>query len=401
MSTLVCPIVHVDKWARHPNADTLGVAHVLGNCVIFRIADFLKPIPPEKDPLIWGIQIGDAIYQKGTFNAVFIPEEALLPEDPRWAFLWANRAKEGKTIREIDRVVKALKLRGIFSCGLLVPVPVACPECGGYSELYKMITTNPPICPVCYGTQSPIISRDVGTDMAELWGITKFEKPEQVGSGGDNVSGPPWFQKYTEIENARGLVDRSTSQARHTIFEGYNVVITEKIHGANTRYTYWEDKFWVGSHANTKALDSVNWWTRAAKLQGIEEICKKNQGLLLFGEVCGPVQKGYPYGQKVPYFVLFDIYDYKAEEPYWYSWDDVRRFCDYTGVLEVPELYRGPWVSLEHAASFADGPSQFPGADHNREGCVVKADPEIYNPYVGRGILKIVGEEYLLRKYKV
>jgi RNA ligase (TIGR02306 family) len=356
MSTLICPVVEVSSWGKHPNADTLSITQVFGNHVIFRTCDFVQP-------------------DRSSFSAVYIPEEALLPEDPRWAFLWANRAKEGKSIREIDRVVKALKLRGIFSCGLLIPVP----------DL--IVLDDLKYVP------------EVGQDLASALGITKFEKPEQVGSGGDNASSPPWFRKYTEIENARGVLDPSSDQARHTLFEGYNVVITEKIHGANTRYTCYDGLFWVGSHANAKALDSVNWWTSAAKHQGIEEICRKNQGLLLFGEVCGPVQKGYSYGQKVPYFILFDIYDYIIEDPHWLSWDHVRRFGEEYGLPVVPELYRGPWVSLEHAARFADGPSQFPGANHNREGCVVKADPEIYNPYIGRGVLKIVGEDYLLRKY--
>jgi RNA ligase (TIGR02306 family) len=182
--------------------------------------------------------------------------------------------------------------------------------------------------------------------------------------------------------------------------EGKNVVITEKIHGANARYCWRDDKFWVGSHKNAKKLDGANIWTAAAKRHNLEEVCKAHPGLLLFGEVFGQVQKGYEYDRKGPSFVLFDILDLFLEAgPEWLKWDHVTRFANENNLLHVPELYRGPWVSLEHAATFADGPTVLGNGKHNREGCVVKADPECWHEFLGRVVVKVIGEEYLLRKY--
>jgi RNA ligase (TIGR02306 family) len=379
----------MDRWARHPNAETLGIGHVFGQCVIFRIADFLQIMSPEKDPGIDGIRIGEVVYQKGTFNAIFIPEESLLPEDPRWEFMWEKRVQEGKPIREIDRVVKAKKLRGIFSCGMLIPVlsgPVFVPSGDSDVDLNWVEKKDP---------------YPVGYDMAGLLRITKYEQPEKVGTDGDNESAPKWMRRYTDIENALGPLVAATedSPTRFDVLRDKTVVMTEKLHGSNARLSWRDGRFWVGSHNNMKTLDSANIWTSAARRQGLDKICEKYPGFLLFGEVVGPVQKGYDYGLKHPTFVLFDIVDVFQETTPWLSWDHVQRFAAETGVPIVPELYRGPWISLEHALRLADGPTVFGKGKHGREGCVVKADPEEWDEYLGRVILKVIGSSYLLSKY--
>lgn len=441
MTQIVCPVVEVTKWGKHPNADTLSITQVFGNTVIFRTEEFVKPCSvcqngtfracianPDatgiEDSFKWSKDPCPGCHGESnkSFRAVFIPEEALVPEEPRWAFLWAGKEKDcpackglghfdcfgcpicnecggkKKVVREKDRVVKAKKIRGIFSCGILIPIPT--------TEWYAPCTGKTTVGPTC---------DIVGTDLAPALGITKFEKPEEVGTGGDNESAPSWLRRYTDIENARGPlyrgnqlspaerglgIGKETAPDRHTALEGLNVIITEKIHGANARYCWREDKFWVGSHNNAKDLDSVNIWTHAAKKHNLEEICKCNPGLLLFGEVFGQVQKGYDYGRKGPEFVLFDILDlFLGAGPEWLKWDQVKGFAAETGLQVVPELYRGPWVSLEHAATFADGPTVLGNGKHNREGCVVKADPEAWNEFLGRVVVKVIGEEYLLKKY--
>jgi RNA ligase (TIGR02306 family) len=356
MSTFLCPVVEIGKTAKHPNADQLGVTHVFGNCVVFRLGDFKE---------------GD--------NAVFLPEESLLPEVPRWEFLWANRVKEGKPIRETDRVIKAKKLRGIFSCGMVIPIPAL--DVGGDG--------------------GSVVVAEVGQDLAAALGITKYEQPEKAGTGGDNEPSPSWMRRYTDIENARGPLyrEKENSPSRFDVLEGKNVVMTEKLHGSNARAAWVDGRFWVGSHNNVKTLDGANIWTSAAQRQGLDKICEKYSGFLLFGEVVGPVQKGYDYGLKHPTFVLFDIVDVAQETTPWLSWNHVQRFAAETGIPIVPELYRGPWVSLEHADSLADGPTVFGKGKHGREGVVVKADPESWDEYLGRVILKVIGSSYLLSKY--
>lgn len=64
------------------------------------------------------------------------------------------------------------------------------------------------------------------------------------------------------------------------------------------------------------------------------------------------------------------------------------------GIATVPQLYRGPYsgdVVREHI----DGRSTL--ADHVREGIVIKPTTEMWNPEIGRVILKAVSPAYLER----
>ena len=77
----------------HPNADSLSITNVEGYPVVIRTEDF---------------QLGD--------QALYIPVDALLDvRNPRFSFLTSRTNETG-----IHRV-KAAKIRGIFSMGLLIP----------------------------------------------------------------------------------------------------------------------------------------------------------------------------------------------------------------------------------------------------------------------------------------
>src|SRR5574343_587969 len=87
MSEFHVVVVEIGKVGKHPNADTLSITSVLGGYpVIFRTGQFNQ---------------GD--------KAVYVPVDAICPaSDPRFAFLGENNR------------IKAKRLRGIFSMGLLV-----------------------------------------------------------------------------------------------------------------------------------------------------------------------------------------------------------------------------------------------------------------------------------------
>lgn len=339
MTQIRCPIVEIKGWRKHPEADTLAVTGVCNECVIFKIGEF----------------------DKGS-RAVFIPEEAVLPNIPLFEFVWKQRLLEGKPIREIDRVVKARRLRGIFSCGLIIPVP---------SEFAHL---------------------DPATDIASQLGITKYEQPEAVCMGGDNAQQQGWLVKFTDIENVR--------RYDTVLIPGEEVIITEKIHGSNARYCFHSgrESFFIGSHTNVKRDDHKNVWSVVANKIGMEGKCQLYPDLIFFGETYGTVQKGYDYGLKEAAFVLFDIYN--INEHKYLEWDQVIEIAKKLNLTIVPLLYRGPWVDIAHAAQFADGPTVLGLGKHNREGCVIRTVPERWNDNCGRTVLKLIGQEYLLGKYK-
>lgn len=356
-------VVRIGEVIKHPNADTLSITNVHGGYpCIFRTGDFKE---------------GDL--------AVYVPVDALVPVSRlEFAFL----AKPG-----VERHrVRAMKLRGVFSMGLLVSVP-------GNMRLNE--------------------------DVAEFFHITKYEPPVK----GDPLT-PPGNKAPRPQRSPPGMpVYGVEAYRRHkyVLQDGEPVVITEKLHGTNARYSYIGGKLYVGSHnrmrGNTPSPLSVFfnrlklrvktlfgiphraqlemnegdvWWQMAKQLN-LKERLAKIPDHTIYGEIIGAgVQKGFDYGyQLTRQFVLFDVFDIHTGK--FLSYDALQAFAKAHGFMTAPLLYMGPWT--ESCLNLAEGKTIM-GGKHIREGIVVKADPERTLPGFGRVSLKYVSEAYLLEQGK-
>jgi hypothetical protein len=161
MSTFAVTVEKI-TITEHPNADALELAN---------IADY------------------QAIVRKGQFSTgdlvAYIPEQAIVPQ-----VLLKEMGLEGKLAGKQANRVKAIKLRGILSQGLVYP---ARPE---WQE---------------------------GADVTELLGITKWEPPAPAHLAGEMYSaGLDRTLKY-DIENIK--------KYPRVLEPGEQVVFTEKLHG--------------------------------------------------------------------------------------------------------------------------------------------------------------------------
>ena len=156
MSTLVVEVCEVKAVYPHPNADALEFITVKGWPVIVQKALGLKP--------------GDRV--------VYFPPDSVMPPE------LADRLGITKYLaplpREIDGTrkpglrVRAARLRGEPSYG----------------------TIDHQVDP----------SWEVGRDVREHYGVTKFEPPERP-TDGESLPGVAAFHRYTEIENIRNFPD--------------------------------------------------------------------------------------------------------------------------------------------------------------------------------------------------
>ena len=317
MSEFKIEVVEVASVEKHPNADRLEIAKVADYPVIIRAGEF-KP--------------GD--------RAVYVPIDAVVPDVERWAFLKGHRR------------IKAARLRGIFSMGLLTAADPSWP---------------------------------VGFDAQEILGIEKYEPAEHASMGGENEAGPGGAPCYTDIEGLR--------RHKGVLRPGEEVVLTEKIHGCNARYVWTEGRLWAGSRTAWKRLDAGNLWWKVAEREGMAAKLREEPDVVLFGEVYGQVQDlKYGAGRGELFFRAFDTFDLRTRQ--YRDHDEFVRTAARVGLPTVPTLYRGPW-DPEALAGLAGGQSTL--ADHCREGVVVKPVRERHE-HMGRVILKCVGEDYLLRK---
>lgn len=267
---------------------------------------------------------------------VFIPPDYIVPNDAKFSFLGD------------DRRIKVRRLRGQYSQGLLLPAPDGAV---------------------------------VGTDMMVEWDITRYESP--CDTAGDAVPGPSLFHAPVyDVESYQNFPD--------AINPGEEVVATEKIHGANARYTFQGGVMYCGSRRQWKAEDKTSAWWRALTDE-MRAFLEANPGWVLYGEVYGPVQS-LKYGKNAATFAAFDIFT----QHNWAGYDRCRLLAERAGIEWVPEIRRGPF-NAEVFKELAEGPSTVPGADHIREGIVVKAvreRPVLCIPY-GRAMVKFVSNAYL------
>ncbi|MFN7920926.1 MAG: RNA ligase family protein [Bryobacteraceae bacterium] len=305
----------------HPNADTLSVVRVFGGfTACVRTADW-KP---------------------GMLGAYIPPDSLIDTRRPEFQFL-----ADGKS--DMHRI-KVKRLRGIVSMGLLIPAPE--------------------------GSQ-------IGDDVAEQLGVTHYEPPPQISTGGDNVRPPAGYHPVYDIDNLRRFV--------HAFREGEPVWITEKIHGANGRWCFVDGQMFTGSRTEwKKEAPEVVWWKALEARPEIREWCQAHPGWTLYGEVYGRVQD-LRYGLTGVEIMVFDLLSPEG------AWADPAQAAELgNGLPWVPLIAQAPF-DLARILEYAEGPSLVTGASHVREGCVVKPVNERTDPEIGRVILKVIGNGYLER----
>jgi RNA ligase (TIGR02306 family) len=323
---------------------------------VCRISDVVPHPDPEVERLDlaqikgWQCVVPRGKYHDGNL-VVYIPPDSLVPEPlaQRWgvtAYLSKGR-------------VRQVRLKGEPSFGLVVDV-----EDPSWTE---------------------------GTDVAEYFGITKYEPPIKY-MAGDAERPDPMFISYTDIENLRNFPE--------VLRAGEEVVLTEKIHGTNCRVGVVEGEVMAGSmevrRKRPEDLATNTYWhplTVPGVAALLEELGGRHKQAILFGEVYGARVQSLDYGHKKD--VGFTAFDLMLDGKY-LDYDEFASTCARYGVPLVPLLYRGPF-SISVAKEHSSGNTTL-DADHIREGVVIRPVIERIDPKIGRVCLKYLGDQYLLAK---
>lgn len=326
----------------------------------------------------WECIVGRDQYKEGDL-VVFCPPDSIIPKDLVEKYELEYLKKDGR--------VGATRLRKVMSYGLVLNAEPSWKE---------------------------------GKDVASILGITKYDPPEpsySKGKGGSIVSRKkqnPLFFKYTDIENIRNFMD--------VFKEGEEVIVTEKIHGANTRVArlpiwisnkqnlLYRIKNWINKMRGIKSEfvygsrnvqlfgsakknnfygDDV--WGKVVKKYNLENIIPENH--IVYGEVYGSGIQDLTYGMKDGQIdlIIFDI----LVNGNWASWDYVVNFCEENNLPHVPVIYRGSF-KMDDVLKMCEGKSiLYP--PQIREGVVVKTTSE-ESGNSNRKILKVINPDYLTRK---
>jgi len=336
MSSLLVMVEKIEKIIPHPNADRLEIAKVKG----------------------WTVVTGKGTFKDGE-EVIYIPIDSCLTDELAEQYGVKNYLGS-------QNKVKATRLRGIMSYGFIVK----------NDRNFKL-----------------------GENVAEVLNITKYEPPIKI-TAGDAESPHEKFFKYTDIENIKNFPD--------VFKEGEEVVATEKIHGTNCRIglikTDDEYTYMVGSHAVRRKLGNNSLYERPLESLKLflEYISRNNNDadVIVYCEIYGTQDLKYGLKNKGTDYRIFDIMINGVYQDY----DIVNKYINdaysneilNSNVQLVPLLYRGPF-NMDKMLELATGKTTLE-ADHIREGIVIKPTKETSNLYVGRKILKMINDDYLLRR---
>lgn len=389
-------VIRINEVRKHPNADRLEIVPIEGYQAVVAKGQF---------------QVGDLAY--------YIPPDSVVPDRPEYAFIWGNEIFEGGT-PERKRRIGARKFRGEWSEGVLMSVEST------WMGMSQAFVSRPHV----HDERQAMFVSD-GDDVAEFLGITHYNPSEPGESMHGSVEPRPfkWPRTWRGWLNfAKGFFRGDRREAgislpvydveafkkyRNVFQPGEPVIVTEKIHGSNARFSFQKSffgkgKFYVGSRQLWKAPESTCVWRRATKDNPwIEAWCRRHPGYALYGEVT-PTQKGFDYGSggKARFF-LFDV---RHPDGHWLEELEIYQLNDQDfGVTQamddgsylahkyfVPLLYRGPF-NLDAIMKLVDGLSTVDGAAHIREGIVIKSAVERQVSHLGRAQLKIISNDFLVK----
>lgn len=317
---------------------------------IIQIADVLPHANAERLEIV-PVDGWQAVVKKGQFKpgdeAVYIQPDYTVPTDrPEFAFL----AKEGRDRHRL----KAVRLRGVLSFGLLIPVPDALKDCGR------------------------------GTNVMEELGVERYEPPV-TNAGADDLPAdqcPEVYASKFDVENLQNYPD--------LIKPGDPVLITEKIHGANARYVVCNGILYMGSRTRWLQPHANHIWRRAVdNTPEVKTFCDAHPGLVVYGEVYGSVQS-LKYGA-VPGEVRFRAFA-ALDKGRWCDMLPLYGLLEHHKVPTAPKLYEGPF-SMDVVTALAEKDSTLCDGQM-MEGVVITPVIERGDDAIGRVALKHISARY-------
>lgn len=349
---------------RHENADTLS---------LFSIGD---------TAYVYVAKTEDWVDKIGTLVCWVPPDSIVDLSRPEFSFLDKPR-------------VRAKRIRGVVSYGLLIPAP-------------KDSGLKP------------------GDNGANILNITHYDPEESTSRNtkgfslpSGEVASPPTgvFPKY----------DVDAFLKYHRVFiDNEEVFVTEKLHGANSRFCFvdgtihcgsrneWKKEFTQAPNITLEALTEKlgsekaievftkavtnfkprksQWWTVLGQNPSIEALCRANPGWCIYGEIYGNI-KGFKYDIKdgMLGFRAFDILTNNTSHP-WLDSDEFMNICTKFSVPTVPLLAVIPY-NFDKLVAMSEGNTTL--GNHIREGVVCKPRKSRWDGKLGRVNLKIINPAYL------
>lgn len=329
-----------------------------------RYINKIKPIENADNIEIAIVDGWECVIKKGDFQeremCIYFEIDSFLPIHPIFEFL---RRSSYKKIGDIEGFrIKTLKLRGITSQGLLLPIKLLIEE--GLLENHNYY---------------------VGQDVTEQLKIIKYEPPIPAQLSGKMKGNFPSFIPKTDEERIQNL------DYHKLINEEY--YITEKLDGSSITIYLKDGVFGVCSRNIDLIEDEENTFWKMTRQLDIENLLRKNglNDFAIQGELIGEGIQGNKYKIKGHTIKFFNVYNIMSRKRF--EFEKIKEIIINTLKLDtVPLLYENFKLpsNREELIKFAEGKSQL--IDAEREGIVIR------NQNNSNISFKVISNKFLLKE---
>ena len=279
----------------------------------------IKPIEGADRIMLAKVQGWQSVIQREQFNVgdriIFVPIDTVLQPDDWNKFLW-SKENPSNPIR-----IKTVKLRGTVSQGLIFPLSIL---------------------------PDPFFEHEIGTDVAHLIGVTKYEKPIPTHLAGQ-VAGdfPSHLLSKTDEDNLK-----SNIEVLDELKEADFVEATIKYDGTSVTYIKELDFSFRVCSRNLELKDTEGniHWQMARKYNIMEKL---NAGYAIQGEISGVGIQGNPAGFDAVYFNVFNVINLYFRKP-------LDRDSWHLAFTDIPHVFRcWRWNKEEFAKESIDSLQEF------------------------------------------
>ena len=323
------------------------------------IQTILEIIPIEGADFIEQARIlgWSMVIKKGEFavgdHAIMFEIDSVLPDTPTFEFMRRSRFR-----------VKTMKMKKVLAQGLALPL-----------KMFPFLPEN----------------LEVGTDVSELLGVTKYQPAEDSSVGGVPGGNFPGYVSKT---------DETRIQSVPTLIEelsGVPCYVSVKMDGCSASYVVHDGEALVCSRNMTLTESDTNVHWIIERRHGIlNKLDAQGGSWAVQGEICGPKIQANRLGLTAHEFYAFNVYNIETGQ--YLDFVDFRKFCECLGIKTVPieiENFSLAGHTVDSLLEMARGKYV---SGHAREGIVIRPRVEQFSNLLhGRASFKAINNEFLLK----
>jgi len=320
----IARIVKIDKVEKHTNADTLDVCTIGG----------------------WNVVAKHGLHTQGDL-VVYCEIDSWIPHT--LAPFLTKEGKQPKVFEGVEgQVLKTIRLRGVLSQGLILPVRETSLNA---DEVYE------------------------GNDVSKLLGILKYEAPVPATLAGKMRCAFPGYVPKTDSERIQNL----TQEFEEWKNAGVCFNITEKLDGTSATFMNYNGDIHVCSRNWSLFEDDTNvMWKMYHKYKIKEALTGIGFNCAIQGEVVGSSIQTNTYKLNDQRLFVFNIYN--IDEKYYLNHEEITEICLKFKLETVPYIAKirlTQYHTIENLLENADGQSEL-YKDAAREGLVFKGTDSTY-----------------------